>query len=354
MKTDVVIVGGGLSGLALAEMLHCAGVDFQVLEARAQFGGRISSTRVGAADFDLGPAWFWPGQPRIASLIARFGLKAFEQAFEGAAVVEDRAGHVRRAGAGASMQGALRIDGGMTGLVSGLLAALPTTCVHSGRRVSAIKQEGGALHITAQGSDEAIIARRAVLALPPRIAQVRIAFSPPLPDPAMAAMAGIPTWMAGQAKFVAVYDTPFWRHAGLSGDAMSQFGPMVELHDASAAGGKGFALFGFVGVPAEVRQAHADELRPLAIAQLERLFGPAAASPQKLLFQDWAQEVDIATLADHLPAAGHPAYGRARNLSGLWQGRLRLGSTEMASEFGGFLEGALEAAEDVFGRLMSD
>ena len=41
MDTDVLIVGGGLSGLALADELHCKGMDFQRLEARDRVGGRI-------------------------------------------------------------------------------------------------------------------------------------------------------------------------------------------------------------------------------------------------------------------------------------------------------------------------
>ncbi|EDT04545.1 hypothetical protein BamIOP4010DRAFT_1927 [Burkholderia ambifaria IOP40-10] len=59
--------------------------------------------------------------------------------------------------------------------------------------------------------------------------------------------------MAPHAKYIAIYDTPFWRDQGLSGEARSARGPFGEIHDASMPGGCA-ALFGFFGVPAQVRQ----------------------------------------------------------------------------------------------------
>ena len=41
MQASVVIVGGGLSGFYAAFCLQQAGIDFQLLEARERFGGRI-------------------------------------------------------------------------------------------------------------------------------------------------------------------------------------------------------------------------------------------------------------------------------------------------------------------------
>ncbi len=41
MNTDVLIVGGGLSGLALASKLEKSGVNYLVVEANDRLGGRI-------------------------------------------------------------------------------------------------------------------------------------------------------------------------------------------------------------------------------------------------------------------------------------------------------------------------
>src|SRR3546814_5242306 len=71
------------------------------------------------------------------------------------------------------------------------------------------------------------------------------------------------TCMAPHAKYVAIYDAPFWREQGLSGEVRSARGPMGEIHDASMPGGSA-ALFGFLGVPARTRsEEHTSELQSL-------------------------------------------------------------------------------------------
>ncbi len=87
MKT--LIVGGGLSGLALAETLEAQGHDYLLVEARSRFGGQIKTEHHAGGYFDMGPAWFWPGQPRIAALIARLNLQKFDQFADGVLTFED-------------------------------------------------------------------------------------------------------------------------------------------------------------------------------------------------------------------------------------------------------------------------
>lgn len=66
-----LIIGGGLSRLYAAHLLLARGKSFLVLEARAEFGGRIRTAIHADQPFDLGPSWIWPDtQPRIARLIA--------------------------------------------------------------------------------------------------------------------------------------------------------------------------------------------------------------------------------------------------------------------------------------------
>ena len=67
METEILIVGGGISGLTAAWQLQQAGRKVCLIEARDRVGGRILTQ--GAADCDMGPSWFWPGQPLVASLL---------------------------------------------------------------------------------------------------------------------------------------------------------------------------------------------------------------------------------------------------------------------------------------------
>ncbi|MEM9763772.1 MAG: FAD-dependent oxidoreductase [Pseudomonadota bacterium] len=347
---DVAIIGGGLAGLAAADALERAGRHWVLLEARSRLGGRILSRPAPdepeeAARYDLGPAWLWPHNARLLRLAERFGVRVFEQHAAGRLVFEDGGGALRRDLDFHPMAGALRLEGGMRALVDGLAAGLPHTQVHLEKPISRIVFEDGAYTIhTAEGGEQASRAGQIVLALPPRLA-ASIAIDPPLPEAASKALAEIPTWMAGHAKAVAVYDTPFWRAEGLSGSAISHMGPLAEVHDASPADGSTGALFGFFGVPATVRAEHATALEAAVRAQLGRLFGAAAASPRTVMLQDWAAEPETAVPADHAGPAGHPAYGMPRSVAALAERGLFFAGSEMATRDGGFLEGALEAAE---------
>ena len=350
MQTDILIVGGGLAGLSLAERLHASARDVLVVEARSRFGGRIETEMLDGGCFDIGPAWYWPGQPRIAALIQRLGLTAFDQYCHGALTVEDENGEVQCGRGYAALQGSFRLTGGLHALTGALAESLPEDRKHLGSAVTALEQTRAGVLVTLS-SGESILAQRAVLALPPRVAAEWITFTPALPETAMRAMQDIPTWMAGQAKAVAVYDTAFWREVGLSGDAMSRRGPMVEIHDASPVEGGPFALFGFIGVPPAARRDEA-ALRTALVVQLARLFGPQAAHPRALYVKDWACDPLTATRLDQAPLYAHPQYGLPSALSHVWNGALVFGGSEVAPQFGGYLEGALEAAENALGVLV--
>ena len=339
MTVDLIIVGGGLSGLALARIAKSRGLSYRLFEARDRFGGRVD----GFEGVDLGPSWFWPGHPRMAALANKLGVEVFEQWSTGDALFEDRSATQRGQGF-ASMAGAYRIAGGMSALIDALVAKLDASSLHLNTKVQTISRDDGVIVTTSDGTDH--VARHVVLAVPPRIA-AGLAFSPQLPVAARQPLGDIPGWMAGQAKLVAIYPTPFWREDGLSGDAVSQTGPMVEIHDASdPVNGKG-AIFGFVGVPAPNRDGQAEAIRAAGLVQLERLFGPKAAKPEALILKDWAQEPFTATQPDWDFNGPHPRYGCPPSLRALWDGKLIFGSTEFAATQGGFLEGALERAEEV-------
>lgn len=353
MKTDTLIVGGGLSGLALADHLAQQGKDFLLVEAQNRLGGRILSEQLSGQHFDLGPAWFWPGQPRMAALAARFEIPVFEQFSTGDLMYQDQQGTLQRGRGYASMEGSFRLEGGVASLVKSLSYAIDKKRISINTRLKNITQSADNLtaHLDQNGAPITIEATQIILALPPRVIADTVSFAPALDPNQTRALRSIPTWMAGQAKIIAVYDAPHWRNAGLSGDAMSHQGPMVEIHDASPMHGGPYALFGFLGVPAELRAKHADDLLPLAVSQLTALFGPEMATPKHLILQDWATVPEIARPQDQQPATSHPTYGLSPALTALPKRGVILASTETAREFGGFLEGALEAAERVAAQL---
>jgi monoamine oxidase len=242
----------------------------------------------------------------------------------------------------ASMEGSLRIVGGVVRLVDALAASLPTDRLHRSTRIEAIDQRSG-IHLA---NGQTCAAQHVVLAQPPRLV-AGLTLSPALTPDQKRHLEAIPTWMAGHAKFVAVYATPFWRDAGLSGDATSRRGPMAEIHDASGPDGTPAALFGFLGLPPAHRKGRTHEITTAALEQLARIFGAQAMTPVQVALQDWAFEPETATQHDLLLPSSHPDYGIPPALSGLWNGRLHFVSTETAPRMGGYMEGALAAAESV-------
>jgi monoamine oxidase len=328
VDADICIIGAGLSGLSLAQALVAHGRDVRVLEARTRPGGRVLSQ----AGYDLGPAWVWPHNRRMLALLGRLGLRVCPQYATGRLVFEDAGGMIRSDLDFATMGGALRVEGGMARVTDALALELGGVlrlgcCVHH------VTQDDSGVRMTTQ--DGVLRAAHVVLAVPPRLAVGLVAgLGMVIPD--------VPTWMAGQAKLIATYPAPFWRSTGLNGDAISHRGPLVEIHDASAADGATGALFGFAR-PGAARQP---DFTKAALAQLARLFGPQAGTPGAVHVKDWSTDPATATPADRTPPRAHPAY---RPLPP--SGRVIFAGSETAPEDGGFLEGALAAAETALAHL---
>ncbi|KAL5005211.1 hypothetical protein ScPMuIL_018667 [Solemya velum] len=77
-QTDVIVIGGGLSGLSAAKLLREKGLDVLVLEARDRVGGRTYTVqRDNVSYVDLGGAYVGPTQNRLLRLAKEFGVKTY-------------------------------------------------------------------------------------------------------------------------------------------------------------------------------------------------------------------------------------------------------------------------------------
>jgi monoamine oxidase len=352
MSHPIAVVGAGLSGLYATWLLQQAGHRVLLIEARERIGGRVLSQSPSAAGhrLDLGPSWFWPGMnPRIEKLLKQLGVAAFPQHSRGAAVVEGQDGKIHKHQSSWEQSPAsYRMAGGTQSLVEAIHAQLDER-VHfkPQTRVKGMQLRPHAVELSLQdpSGEWSQLAAQVIVTVPPRLLAQDMALEPAWPDALLQDMRATPTWMAGQAKFVAAYPKAFWREAGLSGNGMSHRGPMSEIHDASDGTGQSAALFGFVGASPSYRAGIGqEELQRQAIAQLVRLFGPEAAQPLWSAVQDWAQEPLTAAREDLRPLSYHPMYEVAQ-LPSAWAQRVWLAGTEQSPNYGGYLEGALEAAE---------
>ena len=74
-EKQVVVVGGGITGLACAHRLLRSGVDVLLLEASAGTGGKIETVREGGYQFEAGPNTLMCGRPELRQLISELGLE---------------------------------------------------------------------------------------------------------------------------------------------------------------------------------------------------------------------------------------------------------------------------------------
>ncbi|MEM8658467.1 MAG: FAD-dependent oxidoreductase [Pseudomonadota bacterium] len=336
--TDVLILGAGLSGLSAARALTQGGLSVKVLEARGVVGGRALSLPVASGAVDLGPAWIWPDvQPTVTGLVEALGLKTLPQFETGAFLFETDQG-VQSGPIAPRYGSARRIKGGVQAFAEALAAGLPDGAIHLSMPIARLDLDTDVRATTADG--QVHLARFAISTLPgPLAADLEV--MPPLPENIRQALTRWPTWMAGQAKAVAVYDRPFWREAGLSGAVVSHRGPLVEIAEQSDPELGVYALFGFIGWPPD-RRKDTGEMKSAILDQLRRLFGDEA-TPTELVIKDWAQDPWTAHEMDRAPLTQHPPYGEPA-LARVHAGRLTFAGAETAAHHGGLIEGALNSA----------
>jgi monoamine oxidase len=354
---DTIIIGGGLSGLYAASLLVPTHRSFLLLEARKRLGGRILSPEHQGFRSDLGPSWYWPEiQPKMVRLIQALGLRGYPQFETGLGRFQSFSGAVRTIQGYATQPASWRLCGGMQALVESLGKTMPEEAVRLDHPVCRIEKCASGVQIDV-GELEAepwarFHASHVILALPPRLAAATILFTPDLSHRLTQEMLKTGTWMAGQAKFFAFYDSPFWRQVGLSGQAFSERGPLGEIHDGSSPESNPYGLTGFVGIPA-VQRSRKEQLREAMLQQLALLFGDPASRPAAFFYQDWACERFTATTHDQPPMHAHPCYRPPADKAAIWDGTVLFAGTETASQQGGYLEGALATAERAVNRLQA-
>jgi monoamine oxidase len=232
-----------------------------------------------------------------------------------------------------------RLVGGAQALALGLAASLGER-VRLGAPVRRIEQLDGGLRIVAASTE--VEAQRAIVAVPPAIA-ARIEFEPALPEQRRQLAERLRPGALN--KCVALYDEPFWRADGLSGESVTDAGPVTLTFDCSPQDGSAGVMLGFVGGPEarEMATIAPAQRRAAVLGCFERLFGSAAARPVDYAELAWAEEewsgggptsnFGPGGWSDCGPALREPV------------GRIHWAGTETATIWSGYMEGALQAGD---------
>jgi monoamine oxidase len=193
-------------------------------------------------------------------------------------------------------------------------------------------------------------AKRVIVAVPPTLAG-RIRYQPHLPAQRDQLMQRVP--MGSVIKCMAVYDEPFWRRDGLSGMATSDTGPVKLTFDNSPPSGKPGVMLGFIeGQEArDLLGASRNKRRKAVLDAMARFFGNRVHHTIGYAEKSWAEDPwTRGCYVGYYPPGVLTGYRNAINAP---TGAIHWAGTETASEWNGYMDGALQSGERAAGEVLS-
>jgi monoamine oxidase len=206
--------------------------------------------------------------------------------------------------------------------------------------VHTIAQDEWGVRVEAEGV--MVSAERAILALPPTLAG-RLRYRPALPGYRDQFTQRVP--MGTVIKVQCLYAAPFWRDEGLTGQVTSDTGAVRITFDNTPVSGSPGVLLGFIEGEEGRRwgRRSLDGRRAEVLDCLARYFGERAHVPTEYVEMSWAEEeYSRGCYAGFLPPGVLTSYGEALRAP---IGRLHWAGTETATEWNGYMDGALQAGE---------
>ncbi len=196
--------------------------------------------------------------------------------------------------------------------------------------------------VVVEAAEVAVTARHAVVAVPPALV-LPMAFDPALPEDRAALYRAS---VAGpESKTLVVYDEPFWRADGFSGQSAEPGSASEVTIDASPVSGRPgvLASFTFGQVAERVAGLDTEDRRRAVIGALTARFGPRAASPVELVETAWwTEEWTLGCSMAHLPPGTLTRYGPLIRRP---FGRVHWAGTETSTTSHGAIDGAVRSGE---------
>jgi monoamine oxidase len=206
--------------------------------------------------------------------------------------------------------------------------------------VRRISQDGSGVSVVSDAGTFA--GKHVIVAMPPALAG-RIVYDPIMPPLRDQLTQRMP--QGTLMKFEAIYDKPWWRDKGYTGQAVSGQGAIRVTFDITPEDGAPGILMGFIGGH-EARtweQRSADDLKNECLNNLATLFGAEARAAKDTVSFNWSTEqwsrgcpvalVGPGTYSDFGPALRAPV------------GRIHWAGTETATYWNGYLDGAVRSGE---------
>jgi monoamine oxidase len=340
---NIIIIGGGLSGLTLAYLLSKKNRVTTILEASSRIGGRIQTIKGNlGTPLELGATWFSEIHPNLLNLLDELGLKKYPQFSKGKSFFQTKSFEPPQIFfVSESDSPSYRIAGGTFQLIDTLYQKLPKENIKLSTKVTAVTESENELQVETSNG-EILKASKVILCLPPQLVS-QIIFKPALPENISSILPTVQTWMAGSIKFVLEYKKPFWRENGYSGMLYSHSGIVPEMYDHSnyeedKFGFTGFLNGGAVSYSLEVR-------KELVLRQLSELFGSEILNFISYTDKIWTDEYILN--GNQIIQRPHQNNGHILLQKSYMNDRLFFSGTENSTQYGGYMEGTIISAKNI-------
>ncbi len=229
--------------------------------------------------------------------------------------------------------------GGM-GAIHRAIAAELGDAIHLSKPVRTIAQDADG--VTVRSDDLVVRARRVVVAVPIAIAS-QINYEPMLPVDRSFLHQRMP--LGAVLKIALIYDAPFWRADGLSGQSFAPGSPAnLTIDSCTETGSPGILTVITEGpVARRIGELTAVDRKKAVLDAVAERFGVKARSPVDYLEQNWAVErFSGGGMISHTPPGVLTEFGTALRRP---CGRIHWAGTESSAVMYGFIDGAVRSGE---------
>ena len=345
---DIIIIGGGLSGLTAGYFLKNKAFNVQILEASEKIGGRIKTTLTTIdAALEMGATWVFSDY-HLKNLLSELGVGIYEQFNHGYGLYETSPNSKPQkfnAGQMTGGQNYHKIAGGSYQVINALANKIGFENITTNAIVQQIEDKETFIRITTSEGNF-YDAKNVIITIPPRLLEASITFLPKLYEKANEIRKKTHTWMGDSIKFSVEYKTPFWRKNNLAGLAVSNVGLLREVQDHVNASNTAFALVGFLDLTEEQQSWTMEKRKEHVIKDMVRIFGEEGKDV--LNYQDYIWRLDNNISVKGLVNNGlyaHENNGNREITKPEMNNKLFFAGAETSSENPGVMEGAVKSGK---------
>lgn len=351
IRTDILIIGGGLTGLTLAYLLKDTDLKVVVVEARSRLGGRILT--VGGQDqatIEMGATWLGPSHKKLQTLLNELDLETFKQRLGNKAIYEPTSMSPHQlVTLPENQESSYRIADGTEALINKLRTFQNDDSLLLAEKINTISAKKDRLIV--ESTERSFETQKVVSTLPPKLLTETIKIEPGLPKQVIAILSGTHTWMGESIKFGLTFEEPFWLDENSSGTVFSNVGPVNEMYDHTTIDNQRYAIKGFLN--SSYFSLSKDDRLQMILQQLRKYYGTTVDNFIEYYEMVWSNEpLTYSPYSSHvLP---HQNNGHEIFQTSYLDNRFYIAGAETSEVSPGYMDGAIHSAFHVFKKIKNE